>query len=310
MSQKSISVPQTTQPPLRAYLVLALGLAVVSAAAILIRLAQGEGVPSLVIAASRVTLATLILTPITLRRYHQQIRNLKRRQLILLFFSGAFLALHFAAWVSSLEYTSVLISVVLVTTTPIWVALLEVFVLRARLTRGIIIGLIVALTGGILISFSGEYTAGIQDNALLGAALSLTGALAVAVYLVIGRNLRSSLALLPYIWMVYGIAAIILLIVVLFTGLPLTGYSDMGYLWVVCLAIFPQLIGHSSFNYVLGYLPATYVSLSTQLEPIGSAILAFLIFQEFPGPWQFVGSAVILVGVSIATLRPQQREAE
>jgi drug/metabolite transporter (DMT)-like permease len=300
-----LSSASPAAPPLRAYIVLAVGLMAVSAAAILIRLALNESVPSLVIAAGRLSLAALILTPITLRRYRAEIRALKRGDVLMLGISGLFLAMHFATWVSSLEYTSVLISVVLVTTTPIWVGLLEVLVLRARLSRGIVIGLIVAMTGGLLIAIYGDTGAAIRtDGAWLGGLLSLIGAMTVAVYMVIGRRMRATLSLLPYIWIVYGIAALLLLAVVIIMGIPVTGYSTTGYLWVLALALIPQLIGHSSFNYALAYLPATYIGLSTQLEPIGSAMLAFFLFGELPTEMQIVGSAVILVGVSIATLRP------
>jgi drug/metabolite transporter (DMT)-like permease len=293
--------------------VLIAGVAAVSLAAIFIRLAQAQDVSSLVIACGRLLIAALLLSPAVLRRsdYVDQVRRLTPSERILALVAGVFLALHFATWVTSLEYTTVLISVVLVTTTPIWVALLEVVFLRARLSPLIITGLIVALIGGIVIGLSGEATADVStSDRIRGAILSLIGAMAVAVYLVIGRRLRRTLALTPYIWLVYGIAALIMCGLLLASDTPVTGYSAEGYLWVALTALVPQLVGHSSLNYALAYLPATYVSLSTQMEPVLSALVAVVVFQEIPGWLQVGGGLIIMTGVLLASISPRKASTE
>lgn len=291
--------------PLSAYAVLAAGILAVSLAAVLIKSAQKEGVPSLLIAAARLMIAALILTPVTLRRplYRQQMARLHRRELGLIALAGLFLAAHFATWVTSLEYTSVLISVILVTTSPIWVALLEMFLLRVRMSRAVLLGLGIALVGGLIISGSGSAGAASQSasSTLIGAALSLAGALTVAVYLIIGRRLRPVIALAPYVWLVYGCAALVLAVGLLLTSTPVLGHTTNGYLLMLGIALFPQLIGHTSFNYALAFLPATVVSIASQAEPIGSAIIAYFIFQEIPTIGQIVGSAIILAGVLLST---------
>ena len=292
----------------RAYIALIIGVTAVSLAAIFIRLAQGADIPSLVIASGRLIVAALILTPLVLRNntYKQQIRQLASVEFFFISISGFFLAMHFWSWVSSLEHTSVLISVVLVTTTPIWVAILEIFFLKARLTQLIFIGLIVALMGSLVIGIGGEESANTSGNNILGASLSAIGAMTVAVYLIIGRRLRPKLALIPYIWMVYGFAAIVLSIILVISGTSITGYNIEGYIWIIAMGLIPQLIGHSSLNYALAYLPATFISISTQAEPIGSAIIAAIIFSEIPGLAQLIGSAIILAGVTLASLGQAQ----
>ncbi|MBL8161368.1 MAG: DMT family transporter [Anaerolineae bacterium] len=306
MTQEQITSTEA-QPPLRAYLVIAMGVLAVSLAAIFIRLAQDEGIPSLVIAAGRMTVATLLLTPLTLRRYSAEIRSLGRPELLLAGISGVFLAAHFATWILSLEYTSVLISVVLVNSHPIWVALLEIFFLRARLARLVVIGLVIGILGSIIVAVPSGGVVALGDNPLLGIVLAITGAITVAVYFVIGRKLRGKLSLLPYIWLVYGCSAIVLLLVVALMRIPVTGYSVQGYIWIVAMALVPQLLGHSSFNYVLKYFPATYVGIAVQLEPVFSAIIAFFLFSESPLPLQIVGSATILAGVVLASLGQSQK---
>ncbi len=285
------------------YAILAAGILAVSLSAVFIRLAQAEGIPSLLIAAFRLTLAAALLTPITLRRHQAALRGLSRSDFLLIFLSGLFLALHFILWTSSLEYTSVLISVVLVTTTPLWSALLELIFLRARISRLTLIGLLIAIAGGIIISLpAADETLRLGNNPLFGGLLAVTGAIAMAVYLVIGRKVRENLPLLPYIWLVYSSAAVFALFAVLLTSTPITGYSNQGYLWMILVSLFPQLIGHTSFNYALEYLSATFIGIVTQSEPVGSAIFAFFIFQEIPRPSQIFGSLIILGGVILASL--------
>jgi drug/metabolite transporter (DMT)-like permease len=316
MSQSAnVSVPQVRTVPARVYVVLFFGVMAIAVSSIFVKLAQTAGIPSLLVAGSRLLIAAALLTPITLRRYWYPIRNLTKRDLGLALISGLFLAIHFAAWVTSLEYTSVLISVVFVTSSPLWVALLEFFFLRAKLPRLVIIGLVIAIVGGLFIGFGGATSphpavSVVPRQDFIGGALSLIGAISFAGYLIIGRNLQSSdkLSVIPYIWLVYGSAGIILTFPILLTGISLTGYSAAAYLWLIATAIVPQLIGHSSLNYAVGYMPATLVSMITQLEPIGSAILAFFIFSELPLPLQILGSIIIVTGVMLATIGQQNRQ--
>lgn len=283
------------------YLVLGIGILAVSTASLFVRLGQADGIPSIVIAAGRLTLASLILTPPALLRYREEIRRLTRRDLGLMISSGVLLAIHFASWITSLEYTPVLVSVVLVSTAPLWVALLSPLLLHEALTRRVLFGIVIAFAGAILISLSTSGDGGQPDsNPLLGSALALLGAVSVALYLMIGRRVRAKTNLIPYIWLVYGAAAATLLLAVWVRGDSLSGYPSEGYLWILLLALVPQLFGHSSFNYALGHLPAAFVSLVTFGEPVGSAILAFLLLQEVPTPLQIAGAALILGAVIYA----------
>lgn len=305
MTTNSPSVPRAAVPA-RVYLVLLAGLMAVSLGAIFARLAQDAGLPSLLIAAGRLTISALLLTPFALSQHRGLLRQLGRRDLLLAAGAGLFLALHFATWIASLEYTSVLISVVLVSTGPLWVALLEVIFLHARLNRLIVLGLGVAFAGGLGIAAAGSGGAE-GSNPALGAVLSLTGAVTFACYLVIGRNLRRKLPLLPYVWLVYTCAAAFLITLVVVTGVPVAGFPAEGYFWVLLMALLPQLVGHTSFNFALRYLPATYVGIAGQLEPIGSGIAALIAFGETPTPGQLAGSALIVTGVLLATLGLSRR---
>jgi drug/metabolite transporter (DMT)-like permease len=219
-----------------------------------------------------------------------------------------FLAVHFATWISSLEYTTVASSVVFVSTGPLWVALLSPMLLNERLTRAAIIGLALALLGGTVIGLSDACTwsAGLQcpelnqvmqGRAMWGNFLALAGAWAVTVYLIIGRKLRAKISLIPYIFLVYSMAALALIIIMLAAGQSPFGYEAKTYGWIFLLAAIPQLIGHSTYNWALRYLPAAFVAVTTLGEPIGSAILAFFILNETPAIAILIGGVLILLGI-------------
>ncbi len=294
--------------PYRAYFVILLAIAATSSAAILIRYALDADMPPLLIAAARLAIAALALTPLALRRHIQQMANLSRRELLLIVLAGLCLAIHFTAWVSSLQFTTVLVSVVIVSTGPIWVAILEVLFLHIRLSRLVVAGLIIALAGGVIIGIpinaGAELTARGADDlsaTATGALLAWIGALSVSVYMLIGRVLRARLPVIPYVWLVYGVAAICAGAVILLTSTRVTGYAAEGYAVLLAMGLIPQLLGHSSLNYLLEYFPAALVSMFSQLEPLGSALLALALFRELPPQQQIAGSIIIVIGVLLAS---------
>ena len=288
---------ESARPSVPPIVGIVIGIAAVSSASIFIRFAQREA-PSLVIAAARLTLSSLILVPLALTRYRHEYHRLTHRDAWLAVFSGVFLALHFATWISSLEYTTVASSTVLVSTSPLFVAITAWLFLREKIGPAVIAGLVVALVGSAVIGLSDR--SGAMRNALLGDLLAFAGAVTVAGYLLIGRRLRAKLSLIPYIAVVYGTAAVVMLAMVLVTRERVVGYSPITYLWFLLLALVPQLLGHSSFNWALAHLPATFVAVATLGEPIGSTILAYIILGEMPTPIKIVGAVLILAGIVVA----------
>ena len=322
-------------PKSRIALALFIAILAVSTASIFIRLAQRDA-PSLVIAAARLSLASLILVPATFHSAQNriQLHSLTRIDWALAILSGLFLSIHFAAWITSLEYTTVVASVVLVSTGPLWVAILSPFFLREFPSRWVWLGMILALMGGIIVGLSDSCcipalseivgrvaTEGsisrpgeverllicppLSDlwagSAFWGNILALVGAWTVAGYLMIGRRLRAKMDLVPYVFVVYSVAAIALIIYMLLAGQSPFGYPQLTYVWMLALALIPQLIGHSTYNWALRYMPASLVSITTLGEPIGSAILALLILSETPAPLTLLGGVFILAGIYLST---------
>jgi len=218
-------------------------------------------------------------------------------------------------------------SVVLVTTTPLWVALAAPFALKESIGRSVLIGMVLALAGGIIVGLSdtchfvslplqelgqagllcpswGELFTG---QGFLGNFLALAGAWMAAGYLLIGRRVRAKLSLIPYIFIVYSTAAAALIVMMLVAGQSPFGYQPLTYLWLLALALIPQLLGHSTFNWALRYLPASFIAVSLLGEPVGSTILAYFLLKETPGVLKLVGAGLILAGIYAASLGENEK---
>jgi len=298
MSQPSATEQLTLKP----YAALALGVASASVSAILIRLADA---PPLVIGFWRLTLASLLLTPVALWVAGDELRHLPRRDLRLALLSGVFLGLHFATWITSLEYTSVASSVVLVTTAPIFVGLASPLLLHVKLERGVWLGILLSIAGGVIISF-GDMT--LSGRALLGDLLALLGAMAISAYFLIGRQLRRRLSLLAYVLPTYWMAAVVLALAAWAAGDSFGGYTAQTWLMLLLLAIFPQIIGHSLMNWSLRHVSPTMVTVSNLAEPIFATILAYFVLAETPTPVKAIGGMLVLGGIYVTMQEERQKE--
>ena len=276
-------------------LMLPIGIIAVSTASIFIKLCDA---PALIIATYRMVFASLMLMPYAF--YKKTGRGWERSDLGWLILSGVFLSLHFTFWIASLKYTSVASSVVLVTTHPIFVGLGASFLLKERLGMNLVLGIALSVLGSGLISY-GDMT--LSEEALMGDGLALLGAIAASGYFLVGRKMRKSQDLLSYIFPVYSTAALVLILLSFLFQEKFLGYSATTYLYFFLLALIPQLIGHTTFNWALKYLPATMVTITILGEPVGSTTLAYFILSEGLTPWKVIGGILIFAGILIALRR-------
>jgi len=276
----------------RYYLFLPVGIIAISTASIFIKLCDA---PVLTIASYRMILASLMLTPFAC--YKKPWRGWERKEIKWFLLSGLFLSLHFAFWIASLKYTSVASSVVLVTTHPIFVGIGGWLFLKERIGMNLVAGIALSVFGCGLVS-SGDVN--LSKGALIGDGFALLGAIAASGYLLLGRKLRKDQDLFSYIFPVYSAAGLILIPLSLIFQQSFFGYSSTTYAYLFLLALIPQLIGHTTFNWALKYLPASMVAITILGEPIGSTILAYLILGEGLTVWKVLGGISIFAGILIA----------
>ncbi len=287
-------------PPLPPVLVLGAAVVAFSWAGPLIRFTDAAAVA---VAAWRLLLSVAFLAAVvTLRRDGwAPLFRLRRREWGLALGAGVLLALHFWSWIASVHYTTIASSVVLVSTQPLFVALLSVLYLREHPRRGEWIGMGIAVMGAAWIGW-GDLALG--PDALFGDALALGAAVLAAAYYVVGRNLRRKVDLWSYVTVVYGAAAITLTLAVLATpGVSLVrGYGSGDWLVFLGLAAGPMMIGHTGVNYALRYVRAYLANLAVLGEPVGATLIAWVLpaIAETPSLSTVVGGGLILLGVGVA----------
>jgi drug/metabolite transporter (DMT)-like permease len=286
------------KPTLLACVALAVGVLAVSTGAIFVRYAQQEA-PSLTIAAYRMGIAFVVVLIPTWIKHRRELQTLVRRDLTLAATSGLFLAVHFATWIYSLEFTSVAISVVMVNTAPLWVGLLTPLLTRERLAPATILGITMSVIGAAAIGWGLEGDGGSASD-LLGGALATVGAVGLAVYLLIGRNLRRRHSLGVYVTVCYGAAAGCLALAAIGTGQQLAGFSPSIWSYIIGLALVSQILGHTTNNWALRLFSASMVAVALLGEPICSTLLAYVLFHETLTAMQIGGAALILFGIYLA----------
>jgi len=286
----------TPSPPRRLApaLILALGVIGISTGSIFARFADA---PPLVISFYRTGIATAAMAPLVLLRCRGELSDLRGGDLLRVLLAGAFLALHFSTWITSLFYTSIASSVVIVQTIPVWTAILSPFVSGDRVSGTTWAGILLSFIGVVVIG-AGDFALG--GGALLGDLLALLGAWFATGYFFTGRVVRARVSLPVYSFLCYGAACLFLLAVIAPLGLPLRGFSGGTWGAFFGMALVSQIMGHSSYNWTLKYLSATVVAVALLGEPIGATLLARLFFGETLTAAKVAGGALILAGIVVA----------
>jgi drug/metabolite transporter (DMT)-like permease len=281
-------------------LALLISIMAVSTASILIRMSNG---PPLAIAAYRMLFSTLILLPFFLHfDGYRKLRSMSTRGLAGLMGIGMVLAIHFASWITSLSFTTVASSAIFVHIDPIFVAIVSHFFLKERVTKRMVVGIAVAFIGSTMIALG---DAGIGELNLYGDLLALVGGVMLGIYILGGRILRRDLDLTSYVTPVYATASVILVLMSLLSGTPLTGYPVDEYVLFFAIALVPMIFGHTVYNWALRYVSAPLVSMSLLGEPVGASILALLFLDEVPGFMGLLGGVVTLAGILMCAYRPE-----
>ncbi len=278
-------------PPLFYVGVLAVAIVGIGHGAIFVRVAQADPI---VIAAFRLGIATCVLAPLTLIFAYSDLRALRRREVQLIAGAALFLALHFATWIASLDFTSIANSVVLVTLNPVWLALYGLLILRVAPHRLTSFSIALAVAGSVIIAL-GSAAGG--NASLLGDLLALAGGICFAGFLLFAQRARQTVPLLPFVTLAYGGAAILLWIVVIALGLPVAGLTTETYGALIGVALFSQVIGHTGYNWAVRAIPPTLLAVTLLGEPVLATLFGWLYFGEGFGWPTALGGVLILAGI-------------
>ncbi|MED3804899.1 DMT family transporter [Lysinibacillus xylanilyticus] len=279
------------KPKIHPYIPIFIGVISVSLSAIFVKLANAEAG---VIAFYRMLFSVLIMAPLFFGKYTNEIKELRIRDWLFSSVAGIFLAFHFILWFESLNYTSVASSTVLVTLQPLFAFVGTYFFFKENITLKTILAGVIAIVGSILISW-GDFK--LSGTAFYGDMLALVACALVTAYFLFGQDVRKRLSLVTYTMVVYAVSTITLFIYVLIKGESFGPYPTMDWIWFILLAIVPNLLGHTLFNWSIKYVSTNVVSIAILFEPIGAAILALLIFKEYLIATQIIGGFIVIVGI-------------
>ncbi len=283
--------------------VLAAAVVGISVSGPLVRLSAAE---PLAIAVWRLTFALAMVAALLVATGSwREYRKLARRDVLVALGAGFLLAMHLWSWIASIGMTSVAASVVLVNLHPVVMIAGSALWLGERPTRLQVVAVCIALAGAAAVALdksgAGAATGG---RALLGNTLAILGAVAVGLYYLAGRSIRQRLSIWPYVGLVYAACLVSLLALALLNGTQLTPQPRREWLIFAAMAVGPMMLGHTSFNWMIRYVPAYVVSLALLAEPVGATLIAAVMpgISEVPGVWTLAGGSVILFGLILGTL--------
>ncbi|MCP4726554.1 MAG: DMT family transporter [bacterium] len=276
----------------------------VSSASIIIRFTEA---PPLIIAFYRVLLASLLIFAFQAKKTVNEIKVCDKNTILISAAAGLFLALHFASFIISLEYTTIANSVILVDSAPLFALLLSYLLFKESAKFMSVVAVIIALAGAVIIGWGDVST---DPELFRGDLYAVAGAVFLAVYLVCGRKVRSGISLTPYLVLVYGFAAMFLWLICMISGVEFFGYSGREYFLFTLLALLPTIGGHSLFLYTIKYLKAYVVNLGFLGELVGAAILAFIFFREAPVWYFYVGGLLIFGGLIFVIINEEKSKKD
>lgn len=275
------------------YIPIVIGVISVSLSAIFVKLVEAE---ASVIAFYRMLFTVLLMMPLFLVKYRTELHTLSQRDWFFSAIAGIFLAFHFILWFESLNYTSVASSTVLVTMQPLFAFIGTYLFFKEKITLQTFIAALIAIVGSCLIGV-GDFRA--SGEALYGDALALAACALITGYLLFGQHVRQHVSLVTYTTIVYSASAITLFVYMLIKGDSFTPYSTETWLLFLLLAVVPNLLGHTLFNWAVAYVSTNVISIAILFEPVGAAIAAYFIFGETISVLQALGAAIILIGITL-----------
>jgi drug/metabolite transporter (DMT)-like permease len=290
-----------SSPPIAPIIPLLIGMLAISFAPILVRYSDA---PVSVQGLYRMLFTVILVLPFGGKQL-RTLGSISWKDWVLLGCAGFFLALHFLLWMASLDYTSIASSTIILSLEPVFVMVGAFFLFKDRPGRVALIGMGVAFIG---VCFVGSGDMGVSRTAFFGDLLSFLGTVAVAVNMLLAKQILTRVSSYLYSLIVFVVCVLCFLLYNVFMGIRMTGYPAKEWLVFLLLAVVPTVFGHMIFNWLLKYVPPTTISMSVLAEPVGASILGMLLFAEMINRFQLFGGALVIVGL-LLYLKPD-RHAE
>jgi drug/metabolite transporter (DMT)-like permease len=221
--------------------------------------------------------------------------NTPGRKLALL--AGLCFGTDMALWHLSLVRTSVATSTLLVNTTPILIGLYALLVLRQKLSRRFLVGAALSLAGtAVLVGLP----AGAHETTA-GALLALAAAVFYAGYLLLMQAARRSADAISTVFLATSSAGAILGVYAWVGGDPFGGFPAHSWAFMGAAAAVSQIGGVLGIVWALRFVPATIASVALLAQPVGTAVLGWLLLGEAIGATQALGGCAVIAGILLVS---------
>jgi len=251
----------------------------------------------------RLTIASAIVVSAVLvlrKSFDLSMMKSNIRQLSVL---AIFLGLHFLLYISAVKNTTVLNATVLVNTAPIFSVLISSFHFNLKPSRLAVMGLATSFLGASLIAYADAFPSPLTIN-LRGDLEAVLAAVAEALYLNYGREIRSKMPLLSQVIPIYLLSAFIIGFPCALAKIPITFPSQPRIiLFLLGFGILPTTLGHTLYYSSLSNLKSFETASLALLEPIGATLLGIALFGEIPGALFVLGAFLVLSGIVSVTLK-------
>ena len=253
------------------------------------------------IAFYRLLFTTLIIIPLVIfnKKTRKELLNLQYFTIIMMIGIGLILAAHFSLWITSLKFTSVASSVILVTAHPFLVGPVSHYLFKEKLSILNIIGIMLSILGVIILVYGNYGLSSIALDSVEGNILALLGGVAAGFYILGGRKMRKKISVTSYVFVVYGVSTIALFLICLIFNAPLDNISIKDYQIILLMAIISGIFGHTFYNWSLKYIQTSIVSVALLGEPLASTLFAYAIpwIHQVPSEYTIFGGAIIIIGI-------------
>ena len=243
----------------------------------------------------RLTMGLPFFAVPVLLRQRDTLKAVSKRDYIWTFVAGAFLFGHFFTWFNAVKMTNIASAVVLAALHPLVVLLVTVFIFKRHVGRRPVMGIILALLGGVLIAGL-DYQQLAAGN-FTGDVLAVLAAVFMGLYFTIGNEVRKNVPGPTYVFLVFLACWICFAIGMVATGTPALGYTAADYLYLIGLTLVCQIGAHAVFNLCFGYVDSLYVSAWESGESVFAIIMGVMFLGQIPKSWELLGCAVVVIGL-------------
>lgn len=218
--------------------------------------------------------------------------------------AGAAFGLHQLLLFSAIKATTVADVTLVTTLSPVVTAIMALPFFHERPGRGFRLWSLVAMVGAAIVVVGASTS---PEGDLVGMLLALANVVAFAAFFLLSKASREELSVVPFLFGVMTVAALVVSGYVALFGEPVAGAGSTDLLYAAIVAVGPGAVGHFVMTWPLRWVPANVPPVMRLGQPALAALWAWWFLGEPITVWHLTGGVVVIGGVAGALLSPSGR---